>query len=89
MPGDTLLVWDDALARVSRFDPTGNLVDMRTVDRGTIAKAVEPREGLIRPDWFGEATAVIREWPEDAFAEIGVDSYLAVVAVAHEAHFNI
>jgi len=42
LPGDTLLVWDDALARVSRFDPTGNLVDMRTVDRGTIAKAVEP-----------------------------------------------
>jgi len=41
-PGDTLLVWDDALARVSRFDPAGNLVDMRSVDRGTIAKAVEP-----------------------------------------------
>ena len=40
--GDTLLVWDDALARVSRFDPAGNLVDMRSVDRGTIAKAVEP-----------------------------------------------
>ena len=40
--GDTLLVWDDALARASRFDPAGNLVDMRTVDRGTIAKAIEP-----------------------------------------------
>ena len=42
LPGDTLLVWDDALARVTRFDPVGNLVDMRTVDRGTVAKAVEP-----------------------------------------------
>ncbi len=41
-PGDTLLVWDDALARVTRFDPAGHLVDMRSVDRGIIAKAVEP-----------------------------------------------
>ncbi len=41
-PGDTLLVWDDELARVTRFDPVGNLVDMRSVDRGKIAKAVEP-----------------------------------------------
>jgi len=40
--GDTLLVWDDALARVTRFDPEGNLVDVRSVDRGIIAQAVEP-----------------------------------------------
>jgi hypothetical protein len=52
--GDTLLVWDDALARVTRFDPAGNLVDMRTVDRGKIAKAVEPpmypAAGRLLPD---------------------------------------
>ena len=54
LPGDTLLVWDDALARVTRFDPVGNLVDMRSVDRGTIAKAVEPPlypgTGRLMPD---------------------------------------
>ena len=52
--GDTILVWDDALARVTRFDPAGNLVDMRTVDRGTIAKAIEPpmypAAGRLLPD---------------------------------------
>ncbi|UCG87858.1 MAG: hypothetical protein JSW71_04745 [Gemmatimonadota bacterium] len=41
-PGDSLLVWDDALFRVTRFDPAGQLVDVRSVDRGRIAKAVEP-----------------------------------------------
>jgi hypothetical protein len=41
-PGDTLLVWDDVLARVTRFSSGGELIDVRTVDRGKIAKAVEP-----------------------------------------------
>ncbi len=54
LPGDTLLVWDDALARVTRFDPVGNLVDMRSVDRGKIAKAIEPplypAAGRLLPD---------------------------------------
>jgi len=54
LPGDTLLVWDDALARVNRFDPVGNLVDMRSVDRGKIAKAIEPplypAAGRLLPD---------------------------------------
>ena len=54
LPGDTLLVWDDALARVTRFNPVGNLVDMRSVDRGKIAKAIEPplypAAGRLLPD---------------------------------------
>ncbi|UCD24528.1 MAG: hypothetical protein JSW51_01015 [Gemmatimonadota bacterium] len=40
--GDTISVWDDALARVTRFNPQGELLDIRTVDRGQIAKAIDP-----------------------------------------------
>lgn len=40
--GDTVVVWDQSLFRITRFDPQGGLAGVRTVDLGTIAKAVEP-----------------------------------------------
>ena len=40
--GDTVVVWDNRLFRITRFDPQGELVDVQTVDLAAIARAVEP-----------------------------------------------
>jgi hypothetical protein len=39
---DSLLVWDDALARITRFDSAGEFIAVQSVDRGKIARAVAP-----------------------------------------------
>lgn len=40
--GDTVVVWDKALFRITRFAPGGELVEVETVDMGAMAKAVQP-----------------------------------------------
>ncbi len=40
--GDSITVWDDQLYRSTRYDPSGNRVAIHTLDRATLAKAVEP-----------------------------------------------
>jgi hypothetical protein len=40
--GDTVVVWDNSLFRITRFDPQGDLAEVQTLDLATIAKAVEP-----------------------------------------------
>ncbi len=39
---DSVLVWDNALYRVSRFDSAGAFVGAQSVDRGWTAKAIDP-----------------------------------------------
>jgi len=39
---DSVLVWDDALGRVTRFSEAGELVYSLMVDRGKIARAINP-----------------------------------------------
>jgi hypothetical protein len=39
---DSVIVWDDAMYRISRFDSAGELVAIESVDRGTVAKAIDP-----------------------------------------------
>jgi hypothetical protein len=39
---DSILVWDDDAFRLTRFDPEGGLLDVRTFNRERIAKAVSP-----------------------------------------------
>ena len=41
-PGDSVVVWDAAAYRITRFDPAGGLAGVETVDLGRIAKAIEP-----------------------------------------------
>ncbi|MGW8266747.1 MAG: 6-bladed beta-propeller [Longimicrobiales bacterium] len=41
-PGDTVTVWDSRLFRATRFDPSGELVAVETLDLGRVARAVEP-----------------------------------------------
>jgi hypothetical protein len=38
--GDTVVVWDQALLRATRFGPNGDLVEVRTVDWGKLAGAM-------------------------------------------------
>jgi hypothetical protein len=40
--GDTVAVWDGQLFRVTRFDESGGVADVRTLDMAEMAKAVEP-----------------------------------------------
>ena len=40
--GDSIVVWDDQLYRATRYDPSGNQVAVHTLDRATLARAVEP-----------------------------------------------
>ncbi len=39
---DSVLVWDNAFYRVSRFDSAGAFASAQSVDRGWIAKAIDP-----------------------------------------------
>ena len=39
---DSVIVWDNALFRLTRFDPAGELAEVRTVDLAAIAKALDP-----------------------------------------------
>jgi hypothetical protein len=39
---DSVIVWDDAIYRITRFDSAGELVGIESVDRGTVAKAIDP-----------------------------------------------
>lgn len=39
---DSVIVWDDAYYRITRFDSAGAFVGVQSVDRGRIAKAIEP-----------------------------------------------
>ncbi len=38
---DSVIVWDNANYRITRFDPAGEFVDVQSVDRGRIAKAID------------------------------------------------
>jgi hypothetical protein len=40
--GDSILVWDDAAYRLTRFGPDGELAGVQTVSREAIARSVEP-----------------------------------------------
>ena len=40
--GDSVAVWDGALYRITRFDPSGELTEVRPLDIGAIANAVDP-----------------------------------------------
>ncbi len=39
---DSVIVWDDALYRITRFDSAGEFSVIQSVDRGTVAKAIDP-----------------------------------------------
>lgn len=39
---DSILVWDDAAYRLTRFDSSGNFIDIRTFSREKIAKSISP-----------------------------------------------
>jgi hypothetical protein len=39
---DSVIVWDDANYRITRFDSAGEFVGAQSVDRGRIAKAIDP-----------------------------------------------
>jgi hypothetical protein len=39
---DSVIVWDNANYRITRFDSAGELVGVESVDRGGIAKAIDP-----------------------------------------------
>jgi hypothetical protein len=39
---DSVIVWDNAYYRITRFDSAGALAGAQSVDRGRIAKAIEP-----------------------------------------------
>ena len=39
---DSVIVWDNANYRITRFDSAGEFAGVHSVDRGTIAKAVDP-----------------------------------------------
>ena len=58
--GDTLVVWDRALSRMTRFDPHGELAGVETVDLGRISKAVEPPlyPGSVEP--LGDGRILVR-----------------------------
>jgi xanthine dehydrogenase accessory factor len=45
---------------------------------------VDPREAWARPERFAASAAVMRRWPDEAFAEIGIDRQSAVVALSHD-----
>jgi hypothetical protein len=42
MAGDSMVVWDEALFRATRFNPSGELADVTTLDLASIAKAATP-----------------------------------------------
>ncbi len=48
---------------------------------------VDPREGYAVADRFA-GVACRAQWPKDAFGELGLDAYTAVVALAHVAHID-
>ena len=58
--GDTVVVWDEALFRTTRFDPSGELVDVATLDLGTIAKAATPPLYPGRVDLLPDGQFLIR-----------------------------
>lgn len=41
-PGDSVVVWDRALLRLTRFDPDGNLAGIQTVDWSKLANLLTP-----------------------------------------------
>lgn len=41
-PGDSVLVWDEQALRVTRFDPSGRLAGVGTLDLAGLSKAVTP-----------------------------------------------
>lgn len=50
-PGDTVLVWDASGFRLTRYAPSGELIDAVAIDLATLAKAVDPPlyPGTIEP----------------------------------------
>lgn len=40
--GDSVIVWDNALYRITRFDSAGAFAGVQSVDRGAVAKAIDP-----------------------------------------------
>jgi hypothetical protein len=40
--GDSVVVWDNTLYRITRFDPDGGFVSVQSIDRGKITKAIDP-----------------------------------------------
>lgn len=42
LSGDSVLVWDNAYYRITRFDAAGELVGVRSVDFGRLMKAIDP-----------------------------------------------
>jgi xanthine dehydrogenase accessory factor len=48
---------------------------------------VDPREGYALADRFA-GVPCRAEWPKDAFGELGLDAFTAVVALAHVAHID-
>lgn len=52
--GDSIVVWDNANFQMTRFTPAGDLASVETVDRGWIARAVQPplypATGKLLPD---------------------------------------
>ena len=50
---------------------------------------IEPRRALAIPGRFPAAARVIEEWPEEGLARVGLDRWLNVVVLSHDAKLDV
>lgn len=50
---------------------------------------VDPREAFAREESFPEASRVLRAWPEEGLAELGIDRHTGVVVLAHDRKIDV
>jgi len=58
--GDSVIVWDNAFYRASRFDSAGAFAGAQSVDRGSTARAIEPPFYPGKADLLADGQLVVR-----------------------------
>jgi xanthine dehydrogenase accessory factor len=56
---------------------------------GYAVVVIDPRRGFAVPERFPDADALLADWPDPAFAELGLDRESYVVTLAHDRKFDV
>ena len=50
---------------------------------------IDARSALATPERFPDARRIIHAWPEDALAQVSLDSYASLVVLTHDPKFDV
>lgn len=94
LPGSDLSVFAEAYLPPDRLfivgaSPVAEALSALAARLGFAVSVIDPREAFASEHRFPDAARVVRQWPDEALEELGLDPYAYVVVLAHDRKLDV